>query len=249
MTIEAVPVRFNGVVGMAMRRWYIVVIGMLVTIPLSILAAQHVQPTYTMQAKVVLLVPEKTVGPGGNPYLALGGLDAAVDVVAAGLSSDAVQVRLAATGASSGTIVHDQGTSAPILLVTVVAPTKAEAKAGVTSLVAEVAPTLQAIQRSAGVEQSQLIRSEVIASSKRAVVSFKPLIRAGLMVGLAGVALTFLITALIDSQVARRRRREAEASVDEGTRPRVAGRISPSDTGGEAEGSTRDLMVARGRKR
>lgn len=42
MTTEVVPVRFNGVVGMAMRRWYIVVLGLLVTLPLSFVAAHQV---------------------------------------------------------------------------------------------------------------------------------------------------------------------------------------------------------------
>jgi hypothetical protein len=251
MSSDVAPVKFNGVVGMAMRRWYLVLIGMLVTLPLSYLAAQHVAPSYTMKASVVLLAPEKTVGAGGNPYLAMGGLDAAVDVVAAGLSSDAVQERLALTGATSGIVERDGATSAPILLVTVEGPTKEAAQAGVASLVAEVPDTLSSIQRAAGVDATQQIHSEVIASSKKAVVSYKPQLRAALMVLIAGTAATFLLTAVTDSLLRRRRRRRyAEARAEaRGERPQlqISGALDVEDD--KAEVSPLDLMTARGRKR
>lgn len=250
MTTEVVPVRFNGVVGMAMRRWYIVVLGLLVTLPLSFVAAHQVAPKYTMKASVVLLVPQKSLGPGGNPYLALGGLDAAVDVLAAGLSADAIQERLALTGATAGLVQRDGGSSAPILLVTVVAPSKQTAQAGVDTLVREVAPTLASIQRSAGVDRSHLIRSEVVASSKRAAVSYKPLIRAGLMVLMAGVAATFLLTALVDSGL-RRRRQRRDAALTPRSPLRVSGPVEAhqEDPDDQAQVSALDLMTARGRKR
>lgn len=91
MASDAAPVRFNGVVGLVTRRWYVVLVGLLLTLPLAYLAAQYVAPTYTMKASVVLLAPEETVGDGGNPYLAMGGLEAAVDVAATGLAADPVQ--------------------------------------------------------------------------------------------------------------------------------------------------------------
>lgn len=253
MSEELVPVRFNGVVGMAMRRWYIVLVGLLLTIPSSYLAAQRIPPTYTMKAQVVLLLPEKSVGPGGNPYLSLGGLDAAVDVVATGLSSDTLQEQLARTGATSGVVVRDASTPAPILLVTVVGPTEAQASRGVSTLVDQIAPTLASIQQSAGVDQTQRIRSEVLNSSQHAVVSYKPLIRAALMVLVAGGALTLLLTALIDSRLRRRKAYRdlleptdvpTEALSDGATQLWVSGRIEPHRDDGE----TVDILAAR-RKR
>lgn len=252
MTTDVAPVKFNGVVGMALRRWYIVFAGLLLTLPLCVLAAQHVAPKYTMKASVVLLVPQKTVGLGGNPYLALGGLEGAVDVVATGLSADAIQEKLVRTGATTGVVARDASTSAPILLITVEAPTKAAAAAGVASLVDEVPPTLAAIQRSAGVEQSQLIRSQLVAASRHAVVSHKPQIRAALVVLFAGMAMTFMLTALLDSLLVRRRRRRS-AVAHEGLRPQlqVSGRVEDpeTETDGQPAVSTLGLMSARGRKR
>lgn len=252
MTTDVAPVKFSGVVGMALRRWYIVFAGLLLTFPLSVLAAQHVAPKYTMKASVVLLVPQKSVGLGGNPYLALGGLDGAVDVIATGLSADAIQEKLVRTGATTGVVARDASTSAPILLITVEAPTKAAATAGVATLVDEVAPTLATIQRSAGVDQSQLIRSQLVAASKRAVVSHKPQIRAGLMVLFAGTAMTLLLAALLDSLLVRRRRRRSAVARD-GVRPQlqVSGRIEDPETENEDQPavSTLGLMSARGRKR
>jgi hypothetical protein len=244
MNSELASMRFTGVVGMAVRRWYVVLVGLMLTVPASYLAAQHVAPTYTMTARVVVLVPAKTVGTGGNPYLALGGLDAAVDVVAAGLSSDTIQEELARTGATSDVVTRDAATAAPILLMTVVGPTEETARAGVGVLVDEVAPTLASIQQSAGVTPDQRLRSEVLTTSQHAVVSYKPLIRAAIMVLLAGGAFTLLITALIDSRLRRRKAYRDLLEPRDGPL-RVSGRIEPQ-RGDDAE--TVDLVSVR-RKR
>jgi hypothetical protein len=243
MASDAAPVKLNGVVGLASRRWYLIVAGLLVTLPLSNQAAQHVAPTYTMRASVVLLAPDKTVGAGGNPYLAMGGLEAAVDVAAAGLSSDPVQERLVRTGASSGTVERDASTAAPILLVTVEAPTSATAAEGLDSLVDQVPATLSSIQDAAGVEDQQRIRSEVVASTKRPVVSHKPQLRAALMVLAAGMAGTLTLAALADSLLLRRKRRRVSVADEGRPRLRVSGGLDVTD-----EDEVSDLMTVRGRK-
>ncbi|WP_193608104.1 hypothetical protein [Nocardioides lijunqiniae] len=244
MASDAEAVRFNGVLGLVTRRWYFVIAGLLVTLPLTHLATQRVSPVYTMEASVVLLAPEKTVGPGGNPYLVMGGLEAAVDVAAAGLSSDPVQERLAGTGAVSGLVERDTGTAAPILLVTVEAPSAASAAAGLEVLVDQVPATLSTIQSSAGVEDRQLIRSEVIASSRQPAVSYRPQLRAALMVLAAGVAATLMLTALADSLLLRRRRRRARAA--EHAVPQLRMTEEPDDADGRD--GVADLTAARGRK-
>jgi len=243
MASDATPVKLNGLVGLATRRWYLIVVGLLVTLPLSSLAAQHVAPTYTMRASVVLLAPDKTVGVGGNPYLAMGGLEAAVDVAAAGLSADPVQERLVRTGATSGTVERDSSTAAPILLVTVEAPSAETAAKGLSTLVAEVPTTLSTIQDAAGVEDRQRIQSEVVASSKRPVVSHKPQLRAALMVLAAGMAGTLMMAAIADNLLLRRKRRRARDSEERRPKLRVSGGVDVTD-----EDDVSDLMTVRGRK-
>jgi hypothetical protein len=250
MAVDASPGTFNGVAAMAMRRWYLVAIGLVLVVPLSYLAAQHVSPKYTLKASVVLLVPQKTVGPGGNPYLALGGLGAAVDVVAAGLSTDALQQEVALTGATSGVVEADGSTAAPILLITVEGPTKAAAEAGVAVYVKAVPTTLVSIQKAAGVDANQQIRSETIAGSKRPVVSHKPQLRAGLAVFIGGMGLTFIATALLDRLLRRRpdrrdrRDRHAVRSLSPTGLP-TEGRIDAADKAGEYV----ELAHSRGRGR
>lgn len=245
MAPDSAPVRLNGVIGLVTRRWYVVVVGLLLTLPLSYQAAQLVSPTYTMKASVVLLAPTEVVGKGGNPYLAMGGLEAAVDVAAVSLSSDAVQQRLAETGAMSGVVERDGSTAAPMLLVTVEAPTAGAAREGVAVVLEEIPTTLATIQESAGVDDDQLIRSEVVAVSKSPAVSYKPQLRVGLLVAAAGMGLTLVVTALLDSLLCRRRR---TAPTDDETRPRL--RVSePVGDVDEADGEVSDLRAARGRKR
>jgi hypothetical protein len=83
------------------------------------------------------------------------------------------------------------------------------------------------------------------------VVSYKPQLRAALMVLIAGTAATFLLTAVTDSLLRRRRRRRyAEARAEaRGERPQlqISGALDVEDD--KAEVSPLDLMTARGRKR
>jgi hypothetical protein len=252
MTTDAGPVRLNGVLGLATRRWYLVLAGLLVTLPLAYLAAQHVTPTYTMRASVVLLPPAKAVGAGGNPYMAMGGLETAVDVSAAALSSDAVQQKLAASGATSGVVEPDGSTAAPILLVTVVGPTEAAVQDGLAVLVDEVPATLAKMQQAAGVSSQQEIRSEVVAASERPLVSHKPQLRAALMVLVAGAALTLMFTALTDNLLSRRRRRRGRPA--DGGEPRSGDepphlRVPPRIDVGSNDDGVSDLRTASSRKR
>lgn len=245
MAPDTAPVRLNGVLGLVTRRWYLVIVGLLLTLPLSYQAAQMVSPTYTMKASVVLLAPTEVVGQGGNPYLAMGGLEAAVDVAAVSLSSDAVQQRLAETGALSSVVERDGGTAAPMLLVTVEASTAGAAEEGIAVVLDAIPTTLATIQESAGVDDDQLIRSEVVAASERPLVSYKPQLRVGLVVAAAGMGATLVVTALLDSLL-RRRRRTTPSDDESAPRLRVSEPVSETE---EADGEVSDLRAARGRKR
>ena len=74
-----------------LRRWYIVVLGVILTVA-GVYGAYTVTPvTYSATSTVVLLPPEKSVKDGDNPYLYLGGLGQALNVLVITMNSAASQ--------------------------------------------------------------------------------------------------------------------------------------------------------------
>ena len=104
--------------GPLVRRWYIVLLGLLATAGLGMAAATAFPATYAAKANVVFLPPKSAVGDTGNPYLALGGLDTAASVVAHAMSDSATVHALAESGVSGFTIEPDLAAGGPVLLVT-----------------------------------------------------------------------------------------------------------------------------------
>jgi len=216
---------FNGLVGLVARRWALVGLGLAGALALAITAVGHVPPRYETTASVVLLPPQSTVGPGGNPYLAMGGLDAATDVAAAGLSSQAVQQRVGELGATS-TVVRDGSTAAPILLISVQASSARSASGALDILVDSVPSTLTSLQQSADVQPLAMMGSRLIASSPEPVMSRNPQLRVLVLALAGGAGTTLVLVAFVDRLLLRRRRRRAaaedalHATPDERDRPR-----------------------------
>ena len=108
----------------ALRRWPLVVLALLMTGSGLFAVSTMVQPEYKSSASVVLIPPKSLEEPDSNRYLSLGSLDQAVGVLVRSLVSDEVRSQVAAeTTVGDYDVVADWTTSAPILVVTATAPT------------------------------------------------------------------------------------------------------------------------------
>jgi hypothetical protein len=194
------------------RRWYLVLAGLLVTSGLCIGAARLVPVTYVATAQVLLLPPRASDGIGANPYLSLGGLDSMVDVVARAMMDEATSTQLLKTGVSDTFLVaRDLATAGPILLVTTEETSPAKARASLHLVTSQVPITTAKLQTDNAVKQPILITTALIGVAGEPRSSQKKQIRTVLVAMVGGLTLTVLSVSLVDSWFRRRKRRESSS--------------------------------------
>jgi len=179
---------FSGLPRLLLRHWYLTITGAVLTVALCALAASYVPAKHQAKADVLLLPAAKSVGVGGNPYLELGGLDQAADVLAKSLSDSSTTDALARAGIS-GTyaVVRDPTTSSPMLLVTGVDKSAAGAIRKMQQVVARIEPTMQKIQADISVAAAYQIKTKLVTEDTQALRIRKNQVRA--VLGAGGTAL------------------------------------------------------------
>src|SRR5882757_7286153 len=130
---------FSGLPRLLLRHWYLTIAGVILTLGLCALAASYVPAKHQAKADVLLLPAAKSVGTGGNPYLELGGLDQAADVLAKAMSDSSTADSLAGAGfTGTYTVERDPTTSSPMVLVTGTDKSAASAMTMMREVVARV---------------------------------------------------------------------------------------------------------------
>ena len=187
-----------------LRRWYVVLIGLLGTAAIGVLAFHASPPSYTSTAEVLLLPPATSVPAGGNPYLLLGGLDVAGDILAKSMSSDSSAAALMAAGASGKfSVALDRAGAAPMVLVTAETSSLGASRTTLGLVVNQIPSVLARVQDQAGVPQNARITSTVLTETMEPAKSLKPVLRTvgGAVAG--GLVGTLLLTALVDAIIVR----------------------------------------------
>jgi hypothetical protein len=201
-------VQSSGLMGAALRRWYVTLLGLAVTAGLCLAAVHFVPAKYEATARVLLLPPASAVGKGGNPYLQLGGLDTVAAILGRSVSDPQTVAALAQRGATGKyTFAPDLLTSGPVLLLTVDDATPGAALGSAGIVLSEVPSSLSELQRSANVPTSALITSSVLTQDQQAKVVRKTQIRALLVAAAGGVGFTLVLVAMVDAFLRRRRDR------------------------------------------
>ena len=135
------------------RQWRLVPVGLLASFGLCVLASFAVPAAREVTARVLLVPARSADNLGANPYLALGGLEPAVSVLAKAMSAPDATRSLAGVGAA-GTIdiAPDAGTNGPVLLVSVQGTSSATALRTLDLVLAQAPQTLDQLQRNVGVK-------------------------------------------------------------------------------------------------
>ena len=195
------------------QRWYFTLVGLLATALLCGLAAIAVPVKYQARAQILLLPPHTSVGTGGNPYLALGGLQAASDVLARAMSDGKTYQLLRGQGVTGTyTVARDLTTSGPILLVVAEDGTAAGALNTLSGILSQAAPRLRQLQDDLSVPQNTRLTSNVFTQDSVAGIQRKSQLRAILVAFAAGVFVTIMLVSAADSLLSRRRRRRLARS-------------------------------------
>lgn len=192
------------------RRWYLVVVGLLITAGLCVAAATVVPTQYTATS-TVLLLPPATIQDGRavNPYLSLGGLEGIADVLSAALGDVSVERELEGAGYDATyQLGRDPAAAGPVLVLDVTSPAAADALGTQEFLLERIPQTLETIQESVGVAPATRVISTVVTRGAEPEPDYRSQLRAVLVAAVAGLAATYLGAALAD-RVMRTRRRSA----------------------------------------
>ena len=134
-----------------LRRWYFLLLGLLLTGAGTYYVYLSIEPTYEANASVVLIPPKVAVMTGDNPYLYLGGLDQALGVLQVKVASPEVLDKL--TGGREDaevSIGKDATTSGPIAAIKVSAKDAAGTMQLLDAALKQVPQTLDELQTPPG---------------------------------------------------------------------------------------------------
>lgn len=195
------------------RRWYLVLFGLAVTGAMCAAANYLVPPSYDARGSMVLMPPTANVGEDGNPYLLLGGMSEALDVLVRQANSPSVRDRvLDDFGSATYTVEADRTTSGSIVVVQSTADTEAESLELLEEAMQTLPATLDHMQDELAVSQEQRIDMMSVVVDTEATLNIKQTLQVVGVAGLIGLSGTFMVTALLDGLLLQRRERRASAA-------------------------------------
>ena len=208
------------------RRWYLVLALAVLTAGTTFLVAQRTGETYEATGTVLVFPPSQAQDPTGamsqqNPYLALGGVNQARDVVVRALTSKKVADTFGETYPTGTTfeITPDFTNSAPIIVFTVEASTPDVATEALSSLTDRVPVELEKMQSELELPATQQVTSMVLTRDEVPATTKKAMIRSALMTMAALGGIGLLLIALVDGWLTGRRDPDPEDLVVETAGP------------------------------
>jgi capsular polysaccharide biosynthesis protein len=212
---------FSEIVAQLRRRWWLVLVGLFMTGALAYGTTFVVAVQYTAQSSLVLIPPRTTADTQVNPFLSIGGLNPAADVLVRALNTGAFHDQHAPAGsATSYTVARDTDASGPLLVVEVTDATSGGAMSLLTAVVEQAPVTLAQLQTEVGVQDSESIRITEVARMTQPKTDRKSQTRAILVASVVGLVTTVALVRIVDGLLIWRTRR---------SRPRSpAGEASPA---------------------
>jgi len=191
------------------RRWYIVFPGLIVTIAVAISTWHYIEPDYERVGTQLLLPGLASIPEAGNPYLYLGGLSQAADVVVTAMSSERELDALAGDYPGAEIVItRDPLTSGPQILTTVTAKSNAEAGKILVDTMSRTTEVLGELQNVSGITARNRIGIETITVDNQST-----LVQKTRLLGVGGTTLgtlliTLLTAGLVEGLSTRKRRND-----------------------------------------
>ncbi|YCK84018.1 hypothetical protein M1D89_12685 [Arthrobacter sp. D3-18] len=227
------------------RRWFIVVLGLALTAGACFVLQRSTPDNYKAQASLVLLPSTQSVGEAGNPYLGLGGMSEALDILTRKMSSEEFKENIREqSGAATFTAEADRGTSGAILLITATSSDADQALKVLDTVMTQAPVALTELQDVLNVPNASRISTMKLLEDSKAVPEVKARTQLILVTAAGGTAFTVIITVLLDGLLLTRKvRRNTQGSTHHaGPKPpnpasrrrqKSASRSSSSGTVGE----------------
>lgn len=219
-----------------LRRWYIVIPGLLLAGAAAAAVWLHVPPTYQRVASQLLIPAEATLPevevkveggePGEtetlapNPLLYLGGLNTAADVlVSAVRGAPSVAAAVKAREGTEVTVQRDPLSSGPMVLITVTAPSDEEAAELIDVMLLASERVLDELQTAQDVEEESRVRISPVAVDTESTLGNRERTMTAGAAGAAVALLSVLLAAAVDGLARHRRRRRGVRARRAATRP------------------------------
>lgn len=215
--------RLRETVGAMIRRWYIMLLGLLLTAGLSWIVQERVPVTYQATGSQVLMPPSATVGTEGNPYLYLGGMSQALDVLIRHATAvEVVTPVLENFPQTNYSVEADRSTSGSILVVTAQGPTPEETLDVLHAAMDEVPAALKAMQDELAISDKLRINVRTVVVDRQATKDDQSQMRLTILAAGGGIVGTIVLTAMVDGLlIGRSRARHADG--EQGARPESGG--------------------------
>lgn len=185
-----------------LRRWYIFLLGLLLSVGLGYAAFSVIQPTYEGESSLLLMPPTEVVGDHGNPYLYLGGMNEALDVLIRRANAPdaiaAIEEKFDGVKVSSDA---DRTTSAPIVVISVSGLAEDDVLKVLDAERSTVIRNLESMQNELDVPPNMRISTKDLVIASEAEANQKMAIQLAILVVAAGSVGTLMFTGFIDGQL------------------------------------------------
>ena len=224
------------------RRWYIVIPGLLLAVAAAVGAWFVVDPGYERTATQLLLPGARSMPEEGNPFLFLGGLTNAADVLVRAVGSENVQNEIEEEHPGVEVeVTRDGSTAGPVILITVTAATDTDAEVVLETLVARTSEVLEQLQVEEGIAAENRMTVLPVTIDETSVPQQRDRYLAVALAGIGVALLAVLAASLVDGLVLQRRRRGASAAADDAD---VGADPAGSDSGLPADAFAVDALPA-----
>jgi len=198
--------RWGRTLGAFGRRWYIGIVGLLVTAGLGFAAWQLSPPTYTAQGTQLLLPPESQVEQGTrNPLLELGTLDGPGALVIAHLNGQSARAEIERVAPDAEfTVEPDPALRGPTIMVTLSENTAEGALSTLELVLDDVPEILARMQADLDVPPEARVSSMRLAIDAESTPEYSDTLR--VVVLAVGVGLALSVVAIVSIDVLIRRR-------------------------------------------
>lgn len=193
------------------RRWYVLLPSLLLVATIAVGAWFAVPPGYSRSATQLLIPGESSIPEGQNPYLYLGGLSPAADVLVRAIGSENVLNDVVDGHPGTEIEIFTAGNGSPIIIIEVTASSNTAAEQVLTTLIDRTATVLDEIQDVENIPDPTRMSVVPVTVDEQSMEQSRSRLLAAFGVGLLGTVIALLVTSLVDGSS---RRREDSAYVE-----------------------------------
>ncbi|WP_322760159.1 hypothetical protein [Frankia sp. Cr2] len=241
---------FSDFIGVLVRRWYILIVGIILTGLAGVGVRATIGPTFQAHAAVVVLPPTSDAGTTStaasrNPYLSLP-LGNTADVLTRIMGTESVRQELKAAHATSAYTIALVADGSPVLEIAATDTSPAAATNTASVLVKVAGTELEKLQVMQNVPKNAMIRASQLISPSEPDVLHGSQIRA--LLGVVALGLILSVTMCFIAEGAFTGRRAALAAAVRGRRTTGSPSGASSKGAARSRGDSRDSAAsAKGR--